>query len=87
MAVLRSRHQHCTQCNRVVRFCYGAEQEAVVYGQNVQQDLGRAKQVSDERYADLKDAAARRTQLGIQRPKLRETLRHWRRRFTRRKPA
>jgi hypothetical protein len=54
----------------------------VVYGQNVQQDLGRAKQVSDERYADLKDAAARRTQLGIQRPKLRETLRRWLKRRT-----
>ena len=53
-----------------------------MYGQNVQQDLGRAKQVSDERYADLKDAAARRTQLGIQRPKLRETLRRWLKRRT-----
>jgi hypothetical protein len=52
-----------------------------------QGDLRRAEQEGRERYASLQSAAARRAQLGIQRPRLRESIRHWFRWLTRRKPA
>jgi hypothetical protein len=56
-------------------------------GQPSQQDFRHVEQASRERYASLESTAARRAQLGIQRPKLRESLRHWYCWLTRRKPA
>src|SRR5260370_29859571 len=52
-----------------------------------QRDFRQAELLSRERYTDLERTFARRAQLGIQRPKLRESIRHWYRRLTRRKPA
>jgi hypothetical protein len=52
-----------------------------------QHDLRGAEQQSREKYARSESNAARRAELGIQRPKLRETIRHWYRWITRRKPA
>lgn len=51
------------------------------------QDFRRVEQASRDRYERLQSTAARQDQLGIQKPKLRETLRHWYRRLTLRKPA
>ena len=51
------------------------------------QDFRNMEQASRKRYESLENTAARRAQLGIQRPKLRESIRHvyfW---LTRRKPA
>ena len=62
-----------------------------MYGQSGQgpspQDMRHAEQAARERYASSESTAARRAQLGIQRSKLRESIRHWYQRLTRRKPA
>jgi hypothetical protein len=61
-----------------------------MYGQGQgpsQQDFRHAEQAARERYQSLEGTAARRAQLGVQRPKLRETIRHWYSWLTRRKPA
>jgi hypothetical protein len=50
-------------------------------------DLRGAEQRSREQYAHLENAAARDAQLGIQRPRMRERIRHWYRRLTGRTPA
>jgi hypothetical protein len=52
-----------------------------------QRDYRQAEQASRERSARLESAAARRAQLGLQKPKLRGSVRHWLRRLTRRTPA
>jgi hypothetical protein len=52
-----------------------------------QQDFRHVEQESRQRYERLENAAARRAQLGIQRPKLRERMRHWYCWLTRQKPA
>ena len=52
-----------------------------------QGDLRGASQQSQERYANLQSTAARDAQLGTQRPRMRERLRHWYRRLTGHKPA
>jgi hypothetical protein len=51
------------------------------------QDFRHMEQASRERYASLESTAARRAQLGMQRPKFGESIRHWYRWLTRRKPA
>ena len=62
--------------------------EAVLFGPPApQQDIRNAEQLGRERYADLARTSARREELGIQKPKLRESIRHWYRRLTRREPA
>jgi hypothetical protein len=70
---------------------YGADQEAVMYGQPGQgpspQDFRHMEQAAHERYESLEGTAARRAQLGIQRPKLGESIRHFYCWLTRRKPA
>ena len=50
-------------------------------------DLKNAEYSARERYESLENNAARRAQFGIQRPKLRESMRRWYYRLTRRKPA
>jgi hypothetical protein len=52
-----------------------------------QRDFRQAEQASRERSARLASAAARRAQLGVQRPTVRGSVRHWLRRLTRRAPA
>jgi hypothetical protein len=52
-----------------------------------QGDLHAATQMSRQRYAQLENDAARDAQLGTQRPRMRERLRHWYRRLTGRTPA
>jgi hypothetical protein len=42
-----------------------------------QRDLRQAEQASRERSARLESAAARRAQLGLQKPKMRDSVRHW----------
>jgi hypothetical protein len=70
---------------------YGADQKAVMFGQPGQgpspQDFRHMEQAAHERYESLESTAAHRAQLGIQRPKLRESIRHWYSWLTRRKPA
>jgi len=70
---------------------YGADEEAVMYGQPGQgpspQDIRHVEQAARERHASLESAAARRAQLGIQRPKLGENMRRLYGWLTRRKPA
>jgi hypothetical protein len=51
------------------------------------QDYRAAEQGAHQRYENLESTAARRAQLGIQRPKLRESISHWYHRLTRRKPV
>jgi hypothetical protein len=51
------------------------------------QDFRAAESGARERYASLEDAAARRAQFGIRRPKLGESMRHLYCWLTRRKPA
>jgi hypothetical protein len=66
----------------------GRRSGAVMFGsQTPQQDFRQAEQASRDQYARLEGIASRRAQLGIQRPKLRESIRHWYRWLTRRKPA
>jgi hypothetical protein len=52
-----------------------------------QQDFRYMEQAARERYESLEGTAARRAQLGVQRPKLRGSIRRWFSRLTRRKPA
>jgi hypothetical protein len=52
-----------------------------------QHDFRQAEQASRDQHARLESAASRRAQLGIQKPRLRERMRHWYRWLTRRKPA
>ena len=52
-----------------------------------QRDFRQAEQASRDRYRDLENVAARRAALGIQRRKLRESIRHCYRWITGRKPA
>jgi hypothetical protein len=52
-----------------------------------QGELHGATQRSRQRQAQLHSAAARDAQLGIQRPRMRERMRHWYHRLTRRKSA
>ena len=56
-----------------------------MYGPPPQGDLHAAEQLSRQRQARLDSAAARDAQLGIQRPRVRERMRHWYRWLTRRK--
>jgi len=59
-----------------------------VFGQNApQHDLNQAEQLARGRHAHLADEGARESELGIARPRLRESMRLWLRRLTRRKPA
>jgi hypothetical protein len=58
-----------------------------MYGPPPQGDLRGAEQRSRERQAHLESAAARDAQLGIQRPRMRERIRHWYHRLARHKPA
>jgi hypothetical protein len=51
------------------------------------QDFRHMEQAARERYESLEGVASRRAQLGIQRPKLRGSIRHWYGWLTRRKPA
>ena len=51
------------------------------------QDFRRLEQASRDRYERLQSTAAGKDRLGIQKPKLRETIRHWYRWLTLRKPA
>jgi hypothetical protein len=51
------------------------------------QDFRHMEQAARERYESLEGAASRRAQLGIQRPKLRVSIRHWYGWLMRRKPA
>ena len=64
----------------------GADQEAAMYP-TPQRDIHNAEQLGRERYKDLERTSAHRAELGIQKPKLRESIRHWYRRLTGRKPA
>jgi hypothetical protein len=66
---------------------FGEDQEAVLFPGTPQRDFRQAEQASRDEHARMENAAARRAQLGIQRPKLRESIRHWYRWLTRRKPA
>ena len=76
-----------TQRNSVVRVG-AADQEVILFPPpNPQQDLHNAEQLSRQRYTDLAKTSARRAQLGIQKPRLRESIRHWYRRLTRREPT
>jgi hypothetical protein len=52
-----------------------------------QQDFRYMEQAARERYESLEGTAARRAQLGVQRPKLRGSIRHWFSWLTRRKPT
>jgi hypothetical protein len=52
-----------------------------------QQDFRHMEQAARERYESLEGAAARRSQLGIERPKFRASVSHWFSWLTRRKPA
>jgi hypothetical protein len=52
-----------------------------------QHDMRQAEQASRERYARAERNAARNAELGIQKPRMRESIRHWFRWLTRRKPA
>jgi hypothetical protein len=73
--------------NRVVT-AYGADQEAVLFQPPMpQHDMRQAEQASRERYARAERNAARNAELGIQKPRMRESIRHWFRWLTRRKPA
>jgi hypothetical protein len=58
-----------------------------MFGPPPQGDLRGAEQRSRERQAFLGSTAAREAQLGIQRPRMRERIRHWYRRLTRRTAA
>jgi len=51
------------------------------------QDFRHVEQASRERHADLERTAARRAELGVQRPRMRETVRRWYRRLTQGKQA
>jgi len=57
-----------------------------VFPPDPQADLRQAEQASHEQHASVERAAARRAQLGVRRPTLRESLRHWFGWLTRRKP-
>ena len=52
-----------------------------------QRDIHNAEQLSRERYTDLARTSARRTELGIQKPTVRENIRRWYRRLRRQEPA
>jgi hypothetical protein len=58
-----------------------------MYGPPPQGDLRGAEQLSRQRQARLESAAARNAQLGVQRPRIRERMRHWSQWLTRRKSA
>lgn len=52
-----------------------------------QHSLRQAEQASREHYEHSERNAARRAELGIRKPTLRESIRHWYRWLMRRKPA
>jgi hypothetical protein len=58
-----------------------------MFPSNPPQDFRQAEQASRDRYRDLESTAARRSELGIQRRTLRESVRHWYRRLTGRETA